>query len=192
MPERPVMLFDEPGEQNTSAVIAAAKRRAGELGIAEIVVATTTGKTALATARAFAGTGGQAVKVVGVTLQAGLWAKYAGPAPAVVREAVAEGVTFLTATHTLMGNVASCLREKFGGITHTELIAHVLYLFGQGMKVAVEVAVMAADAGLLRMDADVIAIAGTDTGADTAIVLKPAYSTNFFDLRVREVLAMPW
>jgi len=35
------------------------------------------------------------------------------------------------------------------------------------------------------------ALAGTNMGADTAVVLSPAYSTNFFDLRIREILAMP-
>jgi len=37
----------------------------------------------------------------------------------------------------------------------------------------------------------VIAIAGASQGADTAIVAKPAYSTNFFDLKIREIIAMP-
>lgn len=191
MPERTVTFFDEPGEKNTSAVINVSKRRAAELGIDEFVVASTTGKTALQAATAFAAEGLTKAKVIGVTLQAGTWAKYAAPDPAIVADAERRGVVFLTATHTLMGNVASCIREKFGGIAPTELIAHVLYLFGQGMKVAVEVAVMAADAGLLTMDNDIIAIAGTNEGADTAVVIKPAYSTDFFDLRVREVVAMP-
>jgi len=59
------------------------------------------------------------------------------------------------------------------------------------MKVAVEVAVMAADAGLLEGEGEVIAVAGTGSGADTAVVLSPAYSTSFFELKVREVIAMP-
>jgi len=59
------------------------------------------------------------------------------------------------------------------------------------MKVAVEITVMAADAGLISSEEEVIAIGGTNRGADTAIVVKPAYSTNFFDLKIREVIAMP-
>jgi len=73
----------------------------------------------------------------------------------------------------------------------TELIAHTLYCFSQGMKVAVEIAVMAADANLISPKEEVIAIGGTGQGADTAIVVKPAYSTNFFDLKIREIIAMP-
>ena len=66
-----------------------------------------------------------------------------------------------------------------------------LYRFSQGMKVAVECVLMTADAGLLDMDQEVIAIAGTGEGADTAIVCKPAYSRTFHELEIREVLAKP-
>jgi hypothetical protein len=59
------------------------------------------------------------------------------------------------------------------------------------MKVAVEVVLMAADAGLIGMDREVMAIAGTAGGADTCIVVKPAYPRKFFDLDIREILAKP-
>jgi hypothetical protein len=183
-----MLLFDEPGKENTQATLEAARQRAEKLGIKSVIVATSTGDTALRTAEAFGGT--DAV-VVGVTLHAGLWAKYTAPDPQTVRQAEARGVRFLTATHTLMGNVGSAIREKFGGIPQVELIAHTYYTFSQGMKVAVEVAVMAADAGLISADEDVIAIAGTGEGADTAIVMRPAYSTDFFSVKVREVITMP-
>ena len=41
------------------------------------------------------------------------------------------------------------------------------------------------------MDRDVIAIAGSGRGADTAVVVKPAYSHNLFDVVVREIIAKP-
>ena len=56
---------------------------------------------------------------------------------------------------------------------------------------AVEVAIMAADAGVLDMAQEVIAVAGTDEGADTALVLKPAYALKFKELEIREILAKP-
>ena len=49
---------------------------------------------------------------------------------------------------------------------------------------------IAADAGLLEAEREIIALAGTNVGADTAIVLSPAYSTNLVDLKIREILAM--
>ena len=64
-----------------------------------------------------------------------------------------------------------------------------LYRFSQGMKVAVECLLMAADAGLLDMEEEVIAVGGTSEGADTAIVCKPAYPRTFHELEIREILA---
>jgi len=62
---------------------------------------------------------------------------------------------------------------------------------GEGTKVCVEIVLMAADAGLIPVDKDVIAIAGTGRGADTALRIKPANAARFFDLKIREVLAKP-
>ena len=59
------------------------------------------------------------------------------------------------------------------------------------MKVACEIAMMAADSGLVRTDEDIIAIAGTSRGADTAVVLRPVNSHNFFDLKIKEILCKP-
>lgn len=46
-------------------------------------------------------------------------------------------------------------------------------------------------AGLLDMSQEVISIAGTSSGADTAIVCKPAYPRTFHQLEIREILAKP-
>ena len=50
---------------------------------------------------------------------------------------------------------------------------------------------MAADAGAIPVDRDVIAIAGSSWGADTAVVIKSAYSHTLFDMYVREIIAKP-
>ncbi|MCK4375706.1 MAG: hypothetical protein KAX19_10265 [Candidatus Brocadiae bacterium] len=185
---REMLLFDKGGPQNTDATLGAARRRAEELGITKVVLATSSGETALKALEAFEG---MDVQVIGVTLHAGYWGLYSGPDKEKVAAAEAKGVKFLTATHSLMGSVESAIKDKFGGIAPMELIAHTYYTFSQGMKVAVEVTLMAADAGLVENAEDIIAVGGTDEGADTAVVLKAAYTTNFFDLKVREVLAMP-
>jgi len=61
------------------------------------------------------------------------------------------------------------------------------------MKVACEIAVMAADAGMIRTDEDIIAIAGVGRsgGADTAAVIKAEPAHRFFDLKVKEVICKP-
>ena len=180
--------FDQAGEINTEKTIELATQRCKDLDIKHIVVATSTGKTALKVADKLEG---QDVKIIAVTLHAGTWEKYVAPDRDNVKIAEAMGVKFLTCTHALMGNVGNAIMEKFGGVSLTDLIAHTYYTFSQGTKVAVEIAVMAADAGLIPVDQEVISIAGSDKGADTALVIKPAYSTDFFSLRVRELIAKP-
>lgn len=180
------LVFEEPGETNTHATLEAGARRARELGIEQMVVATTTGRTALAAAEVFDG------KIIGVTLQAGVWQKYAPPDPEVVAQAEAKGVIFLTCPHALMGSLDTAVKEQFGGLPPGEMAARTYYTICQGAKVAVECVMMAADAGLLAMAQEVMGIAGTNGGADTAMVITPAFTNSFFDLRVREFVAKPW
>ena len=84
------------------------------------------------------------------------------------------------------------IRKKFKMYLFEEVVANTLRLFGQGMKVACEITLMAADAGLVRTDEDIIAIGGTSRGADTAVVLRPVNSEDFFDLKVKEILCKPY
>ena len=97
------------------------------------------------------------------------------------------GVTVLTGLHALGDDVSDAL----GFVAPNRVVRTTLYRFCQGMKVAVEVALMAADAGLLDMEHEAIAIGGTGSGADTAIVIKPAFCRRFEDFEIREVLAKP-
>jgi len=83
------------------------------------------------------------------------------------------------------------IQAKFDTMYPAGIIAQTLRLFGQGMKVVVEITAMAADAGAVPVDRDVIAIAGAGRGADTAVVVKPAYSHSLFDMVVREIIAKP-
>jgi len=188
MIKREMLLFEAGGPENTKPTLEAARRRAEQLGIRKVVLATSTGRTALTALDVFDGLG---VDVIGVTLHAAYWTIYVPPDDKKIAAAKARGAKFLTATHGLMGNVEAAIRDKFGGLPPVELIAHTYYTFSQGMKVAVEVALMAADAGLVQPGEEIIAIGGTNEGADTAIVLKAAFTTNFFDLKIREVIAMP-
>jgi hypothetical protein len=102
----------------------------------------------------------------------------------------AAGGKILTCQHAF-GGVGRAVRKKLGTYELEEIIAYTLRLFGEGMKVAMEITLMAADAGLVRTDEPVIAIAGTGRGADTAVVLKPANAQAFFDLQVLEILCKP-
>ena len=58
------------------------------------------------------------------------------------------------------------------------------------MKVCVEIVAMAGDANLVPVE-DVIAVAGTGRGADTAVVIGANSTNRLFDIKVRAILAKP-
>ena len=103
------------------------------------------------------------------------------------RELEQAGVRVLTSIHALGDDVSGVFEQTAANA----VVAQTLYRFCQGMKVCVEVALMAADAGLVDVGQEIVAVAGTDEGADTAIVLKAAYPRKFKELKIREILAMP-
>ncbi|MBI4287693.1 MAG: hypothetical protein HY671_04590 [Chloroflexi bacterium] len=182
----PCTYFPKLGPSNTEETLAIARKRADELGIKTIVVATTKGDTALKTARFFSG-----YRVVIVTHAHGFRTRDEQEVSAETMAAVREagGVVF-TGTHTFAG-LGRAVRKKYQTYQTEDLIASALRIFGAGMKVVCEIAMMAADAGLVRTDEDVISIAGSGRGADTAVVLRPVNTQDFFDLRVKEVLCKP-
>jgi len=189
MTVKQIVYFDRPGRENTPGVVEAVKGRCVELGIEHVVVASNSGETAL---RFW-----EALQEIGVTLiSAAEHAGYAGGdepsiAPEKKRDLEEKGIQVLICAHALSG-VGRSITKKFGGVTSVEIIAYTLRQFGgEGIKVAVEIAVMAADAGLIPTDREIIAVGGSGGGADVAIVLKAAHMNNFFDLEIREIIAKP-
>ena len=191
------LLFETGGEHNTDATLQIAWERARALGIRQVVVASSHGETARK-AQAIFGLDG--IRVIAVTIchsfeEVG-WTMDAQTKA----ELTKLGVIVQTGIHALGDGVGSAFSEKRGGRTPEEIVRDTLYCFCQGMKVAVECLLtpaptgrcgVAADAGLLDMTQEVISIAGTGSGADTAIVCKPAYPRKFHELEIREVLAKP-
>lgn len=182
----PCVTFDKPGPQNTERTLETAAKRADELGIRHIVVATTSGKTGLLAAQVFKGK-----NVVVVTHSAGfLKPDFQELKPALHRKIESLGAKVLTCQHAF-GGVGRAVRKKLATYELEEIIAYTLRTFGQGTKVAIEISLMAADAGLIPTQELCIAIGGTNWGADTALLLRPANAQTFFDLRVVEILAKP-
>lgn len=186
--ELKTLLFEKPGKQNTDATLQIAKERALALGIKQIVVASSHGYTARKAHALFAPLG---IKVIAVTICHAFENQGWCMSAETKRELQELGVIVHTGTHALGDSVGRAFTDKYGGRAIEEIVRDAYYRFCQGMKVAVECLLMAADAGLLDMDQEVISIAGTDSGADTAIVCQPAYPMTFLNLRIREVLAKP-
>jgi len=184
-----ILYFDRPGSQNTPVVIEAVRKRVETLGVEHVVVASSSGATGLAMWR---GLRGLHCNLVSVTLHAGFHGRDDTVLSDEKRtEMEGKGIRTLMASHMLSG-VERSISNRFGGVGQVELIAHTLRQFGgEGIKVAVEVSIMAADAGLLPTDREAIAVGGSGGGADAAIVLRAAHMNNYFDLEIREIIAKP-
>ena len=184
--KKTIHYFSSTGEVNTEETLRAAKTRADELGIKDIVVASTRGPTGLKAVEHFKGYNVVVVPHVTGMREPGtqeLGMDYA-------EKIKAGGGKLVIAAHAFSG-VNRAIQAKFDTMYPAGIIAQTLRMFGQGMKVVVEITAMAADAGAVPVDRDVIAIAGSGRGADTAVVVKPAYSHSLFEMMVREIVAKP-
>jgi len=184
--EQKTVYFKKSGRGNTEETLTLAKDRADELGIRNIVVASSSGGTGVAASEVFKG-----YNLVVVTSVAG----YSKPNQIRISEEhrktiEANGASVLTAAHAF-GGLGRAINNRFGAIQIDEIIAHVLRLFSEGVKVGCEIACMAVDAGHFSSDEEVLAIGGAGGGADTAIVLKSSNTHTFFETRIREIICKP-
>ncbi len=179
------MLWNQKGAEMTERTLDEAIKRGTELGIDHYVVASRTGYTVgLLVER----------KITPVCVRYHMGFKEAGQQmmpQEVLQKLESQGVKVLTTTH-LMGGLDRGLENKLGGAYPPGIVAHTLRMFGQGTKVAVEIAVMALDAGLIPYGEEIISIGGSGGGADTALVVQPAHARDFFDTQVKEIICKPW
>jgi hypothetical protein len=183
---RETTYFESRGPENTDETLRLAKKRADELGIRQIVVASATGETGEKTVGLFKGS--SVVVVAGVV---GFKQKNEVRLRDNRRLAIEEGGGKILLAGHAFGMLGRAVRNAFGAMQIDEIIANVLRIFGPGVKVCCEVACMAADAGLVRAGEETIAIAGSAHGADAAVVLKPSNTHTFFDTRVMEIICKP-
>lgn len=184
--ETKTVYFNQPGKVNTERTLELAYDRTKALGIQQVIVATTSGETAARAAQLMKG-----LEVIAVTHSTGFGAPDVQELTDENRKGiVAAGGRILTCQHAL-GGVNRAVRKKLGTYQLDEIIAFTLRIFGQGIKVVAEMALMAADAGLVRTDTPVMAVAGSGRGADTAAVLLPTNAQTFFDLKVLEIICRP-
>ena len=179
--------FEKAGRQNTQRTLEMAVQAARDRGIADMVIASTSGDTAVKAVRLLSGA---RVNLVVITHNYGFKEPASLEMSAKTREFLEKnGAKVHTGTMPFR-NIGTAIRQTLG-YSQQELIANTLRLFGQGTKVCVEIAMMAADAGLIGVD-DIIAVAGTGRGADTAAIIRPASSNSLFDVKVREIIVKPY
>lgn len=181
---------DTAGPENTGETVKTAVQGAIERQVSHIVAASNTGATvsALAEEARKQGYGGCLVCVTHVY---GFKENGANELSDENREKLlSQGIQVCTAAHALSG-AERALSRKFQGVYPAEIIAHTLRMLGQGMKVCVEIAAMALDAGLIPWGKPVIAVGGTGRGADTAALVTAAYSSSILESKVNEILCKP-
>ena len=178
--------FETPGPQNTQETLKLAKERADELGIRNIVVASSTGETGVKASEVFKG-----YNLIVVSHVTGFrkpdFQEFLPKNRNIIEN---NGAKILTTAHAF-GTLGRAVKNKFGTIQVDEIVSTVLRLFSQGVKVACEISCMAADAGLIKTYEEAVAIGGTSGGADTAVVLEPSNTHAFFDLRIKEIVCKP-
>ena len=101
-----------------------------------------------------------------------------------------EGIPLVMATHALSAGERS-LSKTLGGVYPLEIVANTLRMFSQGIKVCVEISLMACDAGHVLENETIIAIGGTGRGADSACVITAHPSPRMLSLNIQEILCMP-
>ncbi len=188
MIEKKIVYFEKPGKQNTEETLKLAIERCEELDLRYMVVASSTGETAM---KAYNLLEGKDIRLVVVTYHRGFEEEGVDSMKPEIEEFLRKnGVTIVRQSHILSGLERSFTR-KFGGLSRTEAVAETLRaLFGHGLKVCVEITIMAADSGAIPIE-EVVAVAGRSSGADTAVVIRPAHMNSFFNMQIKEIICMP-
>lgn len=183
--KRTIVYYDRPGRENTGETLRLARQRANELRVTDVIVASSTGYTAGQAMAEFA--------TAGVTL-----------------------TIVSTKRESFDSRMIDALQTAGHRVVFTDEIVHVYpesvanayRKVCEGLKVAVQIASIAVDAGYVAGGAEVVAVAGTGAiafpaggGADTAIVITPGPSAEHGEAyvappkeerrRVREILCMP-
>jgi len=185
--KKDIVYFSKAGKHNTEKCIELAVERAKELGIKDFVVASTSGYTANILYDKLQEGGNITV----VTHMVGFKEIGVDRMEEDARlELVMKKMKVLTTGHALSGAERG-IKNKFGLMGPLELMANTLRMMGHGVKVCCEITLMAADAGLIPMDREIMAIAGRGGGADSACVVSPAHTNNCFDFKYHEIVCMP-
>ena len=178
--EEKIIYFEAAGKDNTLEVLRLVKERAQARGVSKIVLASTRGDTARAAVEAFDGTG---LRLVVIPHQFGF-----GERQRFTQELVTE---LEEKSHRVHFGTMLFHTGDLYGVGTPRLMATLLRVFCQGIKVCVEIILMACDGGLVDQGEKVIAVAGSAAGADTAVVAISAPSTKLTDLHIQEIICKP-
>lgn len=193
---RSVLFFLKPGSSNTQSVLEMVKKRLELKDIKKVLVPATTGKTAK------------------------LFSSEIGDDTQILTISESEIVSFSrTLDYSKEGLLGELIRQRLQDINRSlsknlrreifdmtllpfsgekwDIVKEILYAFGQGMKVAIEISIAAVELQKVEPQAKIIATGGTEKGVDTAVVLRTSSRAEAFSkiqvkrLIVQEVICMP-
>ena len=186
--EKTVFYFEKKGAVNTEKTLEIALSRAAEANIKKIVVASSTGETALKLHRM----AGDSVKIIAVTYNAG--SRFQAQVEAFNKNhetLLQKGILVVRGLHAFSGVEKGFSEHYKTNLLPLNVVADTLRMFSQGVKVCVEIAVMAAEHGFVMPEEEIVAIGGSGHGADTALIMKPVFAADLFKAKVRALLCMP-
>jgi len=179
--EEKIVYYEKPGMENTETTLRLAAERAKARGIKKVILASTRGETARLAAKLWDGSG---IKMVVVPHQYGFIAPQQRFPAELVSELAGKG-------HAVHFGTMLFHTENLYGMDTPRVMANLLRTFCQGMKVCVELIFMAVDGGCVDSGEEVVVVAGTGRGADTAIVAVAAPSTKLPELHITEIICKP-
>lgn len=190
--EEKIVYFESGGKHNTEATLKLARERAEKRNIKNVVIASITGYSAEKALEIFKGSN---IKLTIVGLRAVGGAPFPGFPEDLKRRLEQNG-------HNVC--FANDIKYHF-----PEDVQKTLWRFCEGMKVCVEIGLIATDAGYVKPGEEIITVAGTGMlgyekggGVDTAIVMKAIKSKDFMELetifgkkeerrKIKEIICKP-
>ena len=180
--EKRIVYFEKAGKANTEETLRLAKKRAKGLGIKNIVLASTHGYTVKKALKIFGGTD---LRFIVVALD---------------RESFEKKLL-----RTLEDREVQVIFYKEVRYTYPEIMKNAFRKISEGVKVCMEICMVAAEESFVPEGKEIIAIAGTSPsgfedggGADTALVMTPWKSKQFNKLPekakrrdVKEIVCKP-
>lgn len=186
MMKQTITYFEKEGEENTDQLISLVKERLKDSNIKNVAIASVSGKTAIKLADEL-----ENINIINVTHYTGFKSENESEiSDEMVEKLEKKGIKTFKGAHAFSGACRG-ITNKFGGSSPLDIISATLRMFSQGIKVSCEISLMLADAGMIPVGEEILAIGGKAKGIDSAIILTPTNMANAFDLKIHEIIAMP-
>jgi uncharacterized protein len=186
--ESTVAYFTKKGPVNTEKTLEIALSRAKAANIGKIVVASSTGETALKLHRMAE----NSVKIIAVTYNAGSrFQKEVEQFNKNHETLLQKEILVVRGLHAFSGTEKGFSGHYKTNFLPLNIVADTLRMFSQGVKVCVEIAIMAAEHGFVTPEEEIVAVGGSGHGADTALIMKPVFAADLFKAKIKALLCMP-